>query len=83
MTKTDKYVRVCPSCIETIPLTAKACKFCGANLEGVAPKDAKPQPHLNVATGSLGAIGCAAAVGFALFLALVIFIVALQFGARR
>jgi len=82
MTKTPSYVRVCPNCIETIPLTAKACKFCGANLEGVA-KDAKPQPHLNIATGSLGAIGCAAAVGFALFLALVIFIVALQFGARR
>ena len=82
MTTLDKYVRVCPSCIETIPLTAKVCKFCGATLEGVA-KDAKPQPHLNVATGSLGAIGCAAAVGFALFLALVIFIVTLQFGARH
>lgn len=81
MTRTDRYVRVCPTCIETIPSTAKTCKFCGANLEGVA-KDAKPQPHLNVATGSLGAIGCAAAVGFALFLALVIFIAVLQLTAR-
>ena len=83
MTKADRYVRVCPACIETIPSTARTCKFCGANLEGIAPKDARPQPHLDVATGSQSAIGCAAAVGFALFLALVIFIAALQFGAGR
>ncbi len=81
MTKTDRYVRVCPHCIETIPSTAKACKFCGADLTNTPAKDARPQ--MDVATGSLSAVGCIAALAFAGFLALVILFVALQFGAGR
>ena len=80
MTKTDRYVRVCPHCIETIPSTAKACKFCGADLGDTPVKDAKPK--MNVATGSLSAFGCVAAVAFSLFLAIIVFIAAIQFSAR-
>ena len=79
MTKTDRYVRVCPHCIETIPSSAQACKFCGADLSDTPVKDA--QPKMDVATGSLSAVGCIAALAFAGFLALVVLFVALQFGA--
>lgn len=81
MTKTDRFVRVCPHCIETIPSTAKACKFCGADLTSTPVKDAKPQ--MDVATSSLGAVGCIAGLAFAGFLALVILFVALQLVAGR
>ena len=83
MTKTDAYVRVCPHCIETIPSTAKACKFCGANLEDGTTKPV--QPHMNLATASISAVGCVGALALALvlFLALVMVFAVLQFSASR
>lgn len=80
MTKTDKYVRVCPHCIETIPLTATACKFCGANLAVQPAKGARPQ--MDGAPSALGAFGCTAAVALSLLLVIVVFITAIQLVGR-
>lgn len=81
MTQADKYVRVCPHCIETVSSSATACKFCGADLTTAKGKDA--QPRLNMPTGSLGAVGCVAGLAFGLFLTLVIIFAALQFSVGR
>lgn len=80
MTKTDKYVRVCPHCIETIPLTATACKFCGANLAATPAKGARPK--MDGAHDTLGAFGCTAAVALSLLLVIVVFVTAIQFLGR-
>ena len=81
MTKTDAYVRVCPHCIETIPSTAKVCKFCGANLDDGTTKPVQPQ--MNLATASISAVGCVGALALVLFLALVMLFAVLQFSASR
>lgn len=81
MSKADRYVRVCPHCIETIPASAKVCKFCGANLEDTPAKDA--QPRMTLATGAISAVGCVSALAFGLFLTLVIVFAALQSGFGR
>jgi hypothetical protein len=81
VTRTDRYVRVCPHCIETIPSTATTCKFCGVDLTATPVKDAQPQ--MSLITGAISAVGCVAALAFACFLAIVILFVSLQLGAGR